>query len=118
MHTHTHTHTIGCTNTFVTVNVDSAASTLTCQFQNNQNTIQKTCSLEYRVCNQEQIFPTRGNSTVELPNTVILQISLPEGSDCYTYTITANDGTHTVMVEGRVDPPGKQKSCIISAIIP
>ena len=41
---------------------------------------------------------------MEFPDRVTLEI---KGSDCYTYTIIASDGTKTVMVEGRVDP-GKQ----------
>ena len=97
-----HIHTTGCTNEFVTVEIDSTTSTLTCRFQNNLNTVEKTCSAVYSLCNQEDIFTTMGNSTSEFPNQVTLQI--PSGSDCYTYTIRASDGTSSVMVQGRVDP--------------
>lgn len=102
-----HIHTTGCTNRLVTVDVDSAASTLTCQFQNDQNTVQKTCSVEYSICGQEQVFTTKGNSTLELPDRVTLQLSLPSGSNCYAYTIRASNGTSTVIVEGKMDPSGK-----------
>ena len=102
-----HTPSIACTNEFVTVSAGSTASTFTCQFHNNQNTDQKTCSIEYSVCGEEQIFTVEGNATVESPNRVTLEISLPSGSDCYTYTITAFDGSSTAMVEGRVGSPGK-----------
>ena len=103
-----HTPLIECTNSFVTVNVDSATSTLTCQFQNTQNTNQKTCSVEYRVCGQEQALTAIVTNTSESTNRVTLQLSLPNnGVNCYTYTVTASDGISTAMVEGRSDQPGK-----------
>ena len=61
----------------------------------------------YGVCSQEQVFAVEGNSTVESPDRVMLQLSLPSGTNCYTYTLTAYDGTSTAMVEGRVDLSGK-----------
>ena len=91
------------------MSADSTSSTLTCQFQNNQNTNKKTCSVKYSVCDEEQIFTVEGNTTLESPNKVTLEINLPNGSDCYTYTITAFDGSNTVMVEGKVKPSGKQR---------
>ena len=63
--------------------------------------------MEYSLCNQERVFTMERNSTLEFPNRVTLQLGLPSGSDCYTYTIRASDGTSTVVVEGRVDPSGK-----------
>ena len=63
--------------------------------------------MEYSVCNQQQVFTTEGNSTLELPNRVTLQFSLPGDSDCYMYTIRASDGTNTVVVEGRMNQSGK-----------
>ena len=94
----------GCTNEFITVDIDSTTSTLTCLFQNKQNTVEKTCSVEYSLCNQDTVFTSEGNSTVEFPDRVVLKINLPSGSDCYMYTVHANDSTNTVMVEGSVDP--------------
>ena len=98
-------HSIGCTSKLVTVNINSTASTLTCVFQNNESSIEKTCSVKYADCNQEEAsIYTEGNSTLEFPDRVILQIILPSGSDCYTYTVRAYDGANnTVAVEGRVD---------------
>ena len=98
-------HSIGCSNKLVTVNVNSTASTLTCIFQNNESSIEKTCSVKYEDCNREQASKyTEENSTLEFPDRVILQIILPSGSDCYTYTVTTYDGANnTVAVEGRVD---------------
>ena len=98
-------HSTGCTNKIVIVNFNSTASTLTCIFQNNESSIEKMCSVKYADCNQEEASKyTEGNSTLEFPDRVILQIILPSGSDCYTYTVRANDGTNnTVAVKGRVD---------------
>ena len=107
-----HTPPIACTNRFVTVtvNADSTTSTLTCQFHNTQNTNQRTCSAEYSVCDEEQVFTVEGNSTLESPDRVTLEISLPSESDCYTYTITAYNGSRTAMVEGKVDTSGKHNN--------
>ena len=41
------THTTGCTNDFVTVNIDPSASIPTCLFQNSWNTTIITCSVQY-----------------------------------------------------------------------
>ena len=94
---------IGCTNEFVMVDDDPVASTLTCLFLNSPNTTTKFCSVEYGLCNQQRFY-YEGNSTLEFPNMVTIQIDLPSGSDCYMYTVRASDGTGTVIVEGRVDP--------------
>ena len=94
-------------NRVVTVDIESTASTLTYRFQNNQNTIQKTCRVVYGVCSQQQVFTVEGNSTSGSPDRVTLQLSLPSGMNCYTYTLTANDGTSTAMVEGRINLSGK-----------
>lgn len=80
---------------------------------------QKTCSVEYGVCGQEQEYTTKGNHTSESSNRVILQLlQLPSGSSCYTYTITASDGTDTVIVKGMVDLPGKCNWFMHKVIIP
>ena len=108
-----HTPIIGCTNRVVTVAIESTASTLTCRFQNNQNTIQKICRVVYGVCGQQLVFIVEGTTTAESPDRVTLQLSLPSGTDCYTYILTANDGTSTAMVEGRVNLSGKHNDIII-----
>ena len=105
-----HTPITECTNRFVIVDIESAASTLTCRFQNDQNTIQKTCRVVYGVCSQEQVFTVEGNSTAGSPDRVMLQLSLPSGTDCYTYTLTAYDGMSTALVEGRVNLSGKHNN--------
>ena len=98
-----HTSIIECANRFVTADIELTASILTCQFQNNQNTIQKTCRVVYGVCGQQQVFIVEGNSTAGSPNRVTLQLNLSRGTNCYTYTLTAYDGTSTAMVEGIVN---------------
>ena len=105
-----HTPIIGCTNRFVTVAIESAASTLTCRFQNNQNTIQKACRVVYGVCDQQQVFTVEGTTTAGSTDRVTLQLNLPGGTNCYTYTITAYDGTSTAMVEGRINLSGKHNT--------
>ena len=74
---------------------------------------QKKCSIEYSVCGEEQVFTVEENATLESPNRVTVEISLPNESDCYIYTITAFDGSRTVIVEGKVDPSGKHRLCCI-----
>ena len=58
------------------------------------------CSVEYRRCDEEHTFTEKGNSTL---NTVTLKFNLASGSDCYTYTVRATDGAHTIAVMGMVD---------------
>ena len=94
--------TTECINRFVTVDIDPAASVLTCLFQNNHSSIETTCSVEYGKCDQEQVFKNEGNSTLESPYRVTLQLRLPSGSDCYMYTVTASDGVSTVVVVGKI----------------
>lgn len=57
----------------------------------------------YRVCDQEGMFSNEGNSTLESDNEVILQLELSSGVNCYSYRVTASDGTNTVVVDGRVN---------------
>ena len=92
-------------NEFVTVDVDPVASTLTCLFQNNQSTNTKVCSVE---CNEQMTFHFKGNGTLDFPNRVTIQIDLPSGSDCKTYTVSASDSTNIVLVDGRISCASKQ----------
>ena len=102
-------HFTACVNRFVMVDFDQAASTLTCQFQSTtQSSAERMCSVKYSVCDQEEIFSNEGNSTTMVSSDkVILPLRLPSGSDCYTYRVTASDGTNTVVVEGTNDQRGK-----------
>ena len=98
----------GCTNEFVEVDIDLTTSSLTCLFQNNQNTAEKTCSVEYSLCtHQGLVFSTEGNNTLEIPDRVTLKLNLTTGSNCYTYTVRASDGINTIVVEGRINPGEK-----------
>ena len=101
------THATGCTNDFVTVNIDLSASTLTCLFWNSQNTTTKTCSVQYGQCDQKPTSNSDGNSTSEFPDRVTLRFALSSHSDCYVYTVRASDGVTSVVLNERVDP-GKQ----------
>ena len=74
--------------------------TLICQFLNNKSSAEKTCSVKYRVCGQEEVFTSEGNSTLDAPDTVLVQLSLLNGSDCYSYNATASNGVSTVIVVG------------------
>ena len=65
--------------------------------------------MRYSECDQEKEVFKEGNSTImESPNKVILQLDLSSGIDCYTYQVTASDGTNAVVVDGRDDQRGKQ----------
>jgi hypothetical protein len=85
------------------VDINRIDSTLTCLFLGNQSSIERTCSVEYSICGQEEDFTAKGNSTLESPYMVILQLDLPGGSECYTFTVRATDGASTVAIMGKVD---------------
>ena len=103
----TYIYSTACVNTFVTVDFNSAASTVTCQFHNHSS-VERSCSVEYSRCDQEEVFNKEGNSTLESPGVITLQLSLSNGPDCYTYRIVASDGTNIIVVEGKNDQQGEQ----------
>ena len=94
-------YSIACINTFVTVDFNLAASTLTCVFQ-NKSSVERTCVVEYNTCDQEkENLENEGNTSLESPSEVLLSLMLPSGPNCYVYRVTASDDTNTVVVEGR-----------------
>ena len=60
--------------------------------------------MEYRICGQEEVFISEGNSTLNAPDRVILQLNSLNGSGCYSYNIRASDGVSTVIVQGEIAP--------------
>ena len=100
---------VGCTNQFVRVEYDPAASTITCVFLNaeSQNS-SYTCSISYGPCLQEMNQAAQGSTTMEFPDRVTVPIEL-SGSDCYMYLVKATNGTFTVTVERNINtgPRGK-----------
>ena len=60
----------------------------------------KSCTVMYRSCDRELEQSLTGNSTVERPNYIEFQLDSGITSlDCFMYTVTANNDTHTVIVE-------------------
>ena len=73
--------------------------------------------MRYSECDQEKEIFKEGNSTIlESPDKVILQLDLSSGADCYTYQVTASDGTNTVVIQGKDDQRGKGQDSIHSKI--
>ena len=92
---------VECTNQFVEVQYDSATSTISCVFINELDTSEKSCSIWYGVCDQEQTEMAADNTTT---SSVMLNLDLTNtGSNLmYCYSITARNGTYTVIVDGRI----------------
>ena len=58
----------------------------------------KSCTIMYGQCGQMAAFTSQGNSTVETPNHIILNVD-PGSLNCYV--VMASSDTVTVIVEGR-----------------
>lgn len=93
---------VECTNLFVEVQYyDSATSIILCVFLNELDTSEKSCSIQYGLCGQEQTEMAADNTTT---SSVMLNLDLTNtGSNLmYCYSITARNGTYTVIVDGRI----------------
>lgn len=92
---------VECTNQFVEVQYDSATSTISCVFLNELDTSEKSCSIRYGLCGQEQTEMPADNTTT---SSVILNLDLTsiDTSRMYCYSITARNRTYTVIVDGRI----------------
>ena len=60
----------------------------------------KSCAVMYGQCGQEVAQKVKGNSTTEVPNSITLQLNPRTTIECYS--VTANNNTLTVIVEGRI----------------
>ena len=86
----------GCTNQFVKVEYDSAASTITCTFNQLDNFENLLCDIRYGRCGQE-LFDSSSSTTTSNVATLKAKVS---GTTCYL--VTASNGSYTVMVEGSI----------------
>ena len=95
-HVYTFSISIECTNRFVEVQYNSATSTISCVFLSELDTSEKSCSILYGVCDQEQTKMAVGNTT---SSSVMLKVDV---TGSYCYTLVARNGTYTIMVDGRI----------------
>lgn len=80
---------------------NSSTSFFFCIFLNERNNFEKSCSIEYRLCNQKLTQTVHNTSTSENPNSILLNlVSLEVGTYCYIATAVTN--TTTVKVEGEL----------------
>ena len=92
-----HNHS-GCRNHFVEIEYNSAASTITCKFQNPFDESEKSCTIRYSQCNEMLTESTLAKST-SASDTVTLEVSL-SGID-HLFCVIASNSTHAIAVEGR-----------------
>ena len=97
---------IGC-KSFVKIEYDSNNVTLHCVFTNSQSNVSdsvRSCSVRYGKCGPGgELLSTMSTLSNESSNNIILlqlKRQYVEGGFCYT--ITANNGTYTIIVEGRI----------------
>ena len=77
---------------------------ISCLFLSDVDTSEKSCSILYGVCNQEQTKMAVGNTTA---SSVMLKVDVT--GSYYCYTLVATNRTYTLMVDGRI---GKVIVCI------
>lgn len=67
----------------------------------------KTCYVEYGEC-QNLSRTSRGDTDTD--NSIKLDLDLSGLTEPYCYTVTASDGTHTVIVEGETSKLAARKT--------
>lgn len=83
----------------------SSESTIACIFQNPSDTSEKRCCIMYQQCDQRETQIVQECSE-DFPYRI--ELKAPGlSSQRYCYTVTANNGTHTVKVEGNLTLLGK-----------
>ena len=104
---------IGCTNNFVTIKLNRAASAISCIFIDELDTSEKSCSVVYGLCNEAQmkLAALSPNTT---SSSATLDLILSDSSATYCYNLTASNSTYEIMVEGRI---GKQNSQCLSELL-
>ena len=72
-------------------------STISCVFQNQSDTSEKSCCITYGLCDQERLR----NALADCNNYYSLELDLSGTSrQRYCYIVTASNDTYTVKVEG------------------
>ena len=88
-----------CNNQFVEIKYNSAATTISCVFLNQLDSSEKSCSIQYGICDQEQTEMVASNTT---SGNVMLNLALTGSGRVYCYNITARNRTYTVIVDGKI----------------
>ena len=90
-----------CINNFVKLSYDSAASTVTCTFLDQQESVafNRSCRIQYGDC-PSKLTEVSSNTTTS--NEIVLNLHLSGLGQEYCYIVTASNGSNIVMVEGRV----------------
>ena len=78
---------------------ESSPSRITCQFLNESDTSLKSCTVQYGNYDETLAYISRGNSTVEAPNKIALNVD-PGRLGCYV--VTASSDTISILIEGRI----------------
>lgn len=68
-------------------------------FLNQLDTSNKSCSIQYGICDQELTEMVADDTTSD---SVILNLALKGSGRPYCYIITARNRSYTVMVDGRI----------------
>ena len=88
---------LGTKDEFVDINFESATRVV-CEFRNQDEQSNKLCGITYGECQQPLNMTTEGNSTVDSPN--IVRLELHRYLQSYCYTIRATNGSFTMITEG------------------
>ena len=130
LNTHTHTmrlsliriHTIlECNNQFVKVEYDPSTTTISCVFENESDLSQKSCSVEYGMCDKAtNMYVVQNSTTEDSPSTVTLKLSTiaTNSKNCYVVTARFSNDTLTVMVKGSFETQSSNNmDVIVGAVI-
>ena len=86
------------TNQFVTVEYNSAESTVSCTFLNQQDDSTKFCRIRYGQCQQELMLSSEAYATTE--TVIVLSLEFDNAGQMYCYTVEAGNNSYTITVEG------------------
>ena len=83
------------------VEYDPSTATISCTFVNELNSSQKSCHVEYGMCDKVMNFKFAQNSTTDSSlSTVTLKLNITAMNSNTCYVVTATNGTFTVIVNG------------------
>ena len=93
-------------------------TTISCTFENELDSSQKSCSVEYGICDQA-MNSAQNSTTDDSPSTVTIKLNITAMNSNTCYVVTATNGTFTVMVNGSFETPTNNKhlGVIVSSVI-
>ena len=86
---------------FVTITQDVQNSRITCNFQNQQDRSNKSCSVTYGECGKQKNRTLQVSSNSKEPNIVQVNLDISDQA-IYCYTVNASNSTHTILIEGNI----------------